>query len=99
MKLVLAVIAEFFLFLLLDVAGGVFYHPFHIETKLTSTQFASRTFFWDGIVFVLLAWMLLLLFGLARKKFAAWAPYITLALALAALTGYFLKVGFRTHNW
>jgi len=99
MKLVLAVIAEFFLFLLLDVVGGVFYHPFHIETTLTPTQSATRSFFWDGILFLFIVWLLLLLFSLARKRFAAWAPQITLSLVLAALAGYFLKLGFVTHNW
>lgn len=99
MKVALAVIAEFLLFLLLDVVGGVFYHPFRIETKLNSTQFATRSFFWDGVIFMLISWLLLLLYSMTRKKLAAWGPHLTGALVLAGLATYFLKVGFVTHNW
>jgi hypothetical protein len=95
MKKLLAIVAEFSLFLLLDVIGGVFYHPFHIETQLSG----ARSFAWDGILFMLLAWLLLLLVGAARKRFAASALPLTIALVLAALAGFFLKVGFATHQW
>jgi hypothetical protein len=95
MKKLLAIVAEFVLFLVLNVIGGVFYHPFHIVTTLSG----SRTFAWDGILFMLLAWLLLLLVGAARKRFAASALPSTIALVLAALAGFFLKVGFATHQW
>lgn len=99
MKRIFAVIAEFFLFLLLNLLGGVFYHPFHIETTLAPTQLATRSFVWDGVLLMLLAWVALVLFAALRKRFAESAPRITIALALAALAGFFLKVGFVTHNW
>ena len=95
MKMFFAIVAEFALFLLLNVLGGVFYHPFHIETLLSG----ARSFAWDGILFMLLAWSLLLLVGAARKRFAASALPATIALALAAIAGFFLKVGFATHQW
>ena len=95
MKKLLITIVEFVLFLVLNVIGGVFYHPFHIETQLTN----ARSFAWDGILFMLLAWSLLLLVGAARKRFAASAAPLTIALLLASLAGFFLKVGFATHQW
>ncbi|MBB5056441.1 glucan phosphoethanolaminetransferase (alkaline phosphatase superfamily) [Granulicella aggregans] len=95
MKMFFAIVAEFALFLLLDVIGGVFYHPFHIETMLSG----ARSFAWDGILFMLLAWSLLLLVGAARKRFAASAVPLSIALVLATATGYVLKVGFATHQW
>jgi hypothetical protein len=95
MKKLLAIVAEFVLFFLLDTIGGVFYHPFHLETSLAG----ARSFAWDGILLMLLVWLLLVLVGAARKRFAASAVPLTIALALAAVAGLLLKVGFVTHNW
>ena len=95
MKKLLVLVAQFVLFLVLNVIGGVFYHPFHIETSLSG----ARSFAWDGILFMLLAWLLLLLVGAARKRFAASAVPSTVALVLAGAAGFLLKVGFATHRW
>jgi hypothetical protein len=95
MKKLLVLIAEFVLFLLLNIIGGVFYHPFHIETALSGV----RSFAWDGILFMLIAWLLLLLVGAVRKRFTASAVPLTIALVLAVLAGFFLKLGFATHQW
>jgi hypothetical protein len=97
MKKLLIFVAGLILFLLLNVIGGVFYHPFHIETALPG----ARSFAWDGILFMLTAWflLLLLLVGAARKRFTASAVPLTMALVLAVLAGFFLKLGFATHQW
>jgi hypothetical protein len=99
MKRVLIGVAEFFFFLLLDVIGGVFYHPFNVETKLAPTLLATRSFVWDGMLLMLAVWLLLLLMSVIRRRLASSALHSTIALALAALVGFFLKVGFITHNW
>lgn len=98
MKAVVVILAEFIFFFLLDLTGGVFYHPFHLETKLQSTLSVSRSFFWDGILLMLSAWLIVLLIGALRKRLSASATHATIALALATTAGLLLKVGFVTHD-
>ena len=96
MKKILAVVAEFCLFLLLNLVGGIFYHPFHLQTQLAATSLGSRSFVWDGVLLMLAAWLILLLIAVARKRLPATATRATIALALAAAAGFLLKVGFMT---
>ena len=99
MKRVLATTAHFLLFLFLDAVGSLFYHPFHIQTSLSGTASAPRSFVWDGIVLMLLVYGLVLLIAVFRKRLRAIAPGSTVAFVFAALAGYLLKFGFITHNW
>lgn len=99
MKTTLALIAQFVLFLVVDAVGGIFYHPFHLQTELPGTALAQRSFAWDGVVLTVVAYALILLIEALRKRLRRAAPWSTLALAFALLAGYLLKLGFVTHNW
>ena len=99
MKRALAIFAQFLLLLCVDAVGSIFYHPFHIQTLLSGTPTAPRSFLWDGVVLMLLVYLLLLVIAALRKRIRFSAPGSTLALGLAVLAGYLLKLGFITHNW
>jgi hypothetical protein len=95
MKKIFVAVAEFLFFLVLDIVGGVFYHPFHVQTLLQ----AARSFVWDGVLFMLIAFLLLLLIAAVRRRLASSVLPLAIALVLAGLAGFLLKVGFVTHNW
>jgi hypothetical protein len=99
MKTTLAVLVQFVLFLVVDAVGSIFYHPFHIQTALPGTPLAPRSFVWDGLMLMALLWLLLLIVDALRKRLRRAGPWSTLALVIAALTGYALKLGFVTRNW
>jgi hypothetical protein len=97
MKTAFALIGQFLLFLLLDAVGGIFYHPFGVQTALAQVNGEARGFAWDGIIFMLLAYVLLLVNAALRKRLPRSAPWTTVALVLAALAGYLMRFGFITH--
>jgi len=99
MRRAFAILAQFLLFLFVDAAGSIFYHPFHIQSSLSGTALAQRSFIWDGVILMLLLYVLFLVIAALRKRFGYAAPASTIALALAALAGYLVKFGFITHNW
>ena len=99
MKRVLAILAQFLLLLFVDAIGSLFYHPFRLETSISTTPAAPRSFIWDGVILMALVYAILLISAALRKRIAASAPGMTLALGLAGLVGYLLKFGFITHNW
>lgn len=99
MKRTVAIFAQFLLLLCVDAAGSIFYHPFHIQTSLSGTPSAARSFIWDGVVLMFLLYGIFLVIAATRKRIGTSAPGSTLALGLAALAGYLLKFGFITHNW
>ena len=99
MKKLLALIVKFILFLILDVVGSLFYHPFHVRTALSGNPLEPRMYVWDGILLMLVAYLLLLLIAVLRRRIATSVRWSTLALLLAAAAGYALKLGFVTQNW
>ena len=99
MKKAIAAIGQFLLFLFVDAVGSLVYHPFHVQTQLAGTPLAPRIFIWDGVILMVLVYVLLLLLQAVRKRIRATALPISLALIFAALAGYLLKLGFVTHNW
>lgn len=96
MKKLLAVIGQFLLFLMLDVCS-LFYHPFHLRTKLAGDPAEPRMYVWDGLIFMLVGYLVLLLIAALRKRIRVSVPWTTLALVLAAAAGF--KLGFVTQNW
>ena len=98
MKKLFAVVGQFILFLIVD-AVGLFYRPFQLRTRLTGSPLEPRMYVWDGLILMLMVYMLLLLVAALRKRIGAWAPWGTLAVVLAAAAGYGLKLGFVTQNW
>lgn len=99
MKRTFYVIAQFFLYLFLDFVGSLFYQPFNIRTALTGTPAAPRTYVWDGIILMAIAYLLVILLAAIRRKLDSTAPWATFALLLAGLAGFVLKFGFLTQNW
>jgi hypothetical protein len=99
MKTTLAVIAQFLLFLFVDAIGGIFYHPFQIQTALPGTALAQHSFAWDGVILTALVYALVLLTEALRKRLRRSAPWSTIAFAFSLLAGCLLKLGFVTHNW
>jgi phosphoglycerol transferase MdoB-like AlkP superfamily enzyme len=99
MKKLLAAIGQFLLFLIVDVVGSLVYHPFHVRTKLAGNPLEPRMYVWDGVLLMLAVYFLLLLIAALRKRVGAWLPWATVALVLAAVAGYGLKLGFVTQNW
>jgi len=99
MKRALSISAQFLLFLLVDGIGSLFYHPFHIQTSLAATSSAPRSFIWDGIVLMALVYAIFLMVAALRKRLNTSALNSTVAMALAAIAGYLLKLGFITRNW
>lgn len=99
MKKALSLIAQFLLFLFVEAIGGIFYHPFGVTTTLQATNTVARQFVWDGLILMFLVYLLLLVVHALRKHLRTSAPISTIALVLAALAGYLLKIGFVTHNW
>lgn len=98
MRNVIVTLLQFILFLLAFLVGSIFYHPFHIETTLPMHDLQTRSFVWDGVVLMLLAYVAVLALEAARKRLKALAIPSTIALLLAALAGYAMKFGFITHS-
>ena len=99
MKRTLSIIGQFLLFFLANFVGSFRYRPFGIETKLSASDLAPRSFQWDGLILMTMLFLIVLLIEVVRKHLRSAAPWSTLALALAALTGYVLRFGFITHKW
>ena len=77
----------FFLFLIVDVAGSLFYQPFHVRTKLAASQMEPRMYVWDGVLLMLALYLAVLLVAAARRRLNDWLPGATVALVLAAGRG------------
>ncbi len=99
MKRTLSIVGQFLLFFFADFAGSFLYHPFGVMTKLSEGDLTGRSFEWDGLIMMLLVYLVVLLIATLRKRFGAAAPWSTLALACAALSGYLLRFGFVTRKW
>jgi len=98
MKKVMAILLQFFLFLLVFALGS-FLAPFHMQTVLAPADGRTRLFLWDGVLLMLLAYVLILLLQLVRKRLGRSLGGISLALILAGLAGWLLKLGFISRDW
>ena len=99
MKKIFAFIAQFVLFLVIDAAGSLVFHPFHVQTALSGNPLAPRSFVWDGLILMTLVFALILVIQALRKRLATSSPWSALAFVLAALAGYLMQFGFVTRNW
>ncbi len=99
MRNVIATLLQFILFLLAFFVGSFVYHPFHVESTLRMRELHTRSFIWDGVLLMLIAYVLVLAIEAARKRLKSQAIPSTIALLLAALAGYALRFGFITHSW
>lgn len=97
MKKALFTILEFLLFLIVFIAGS-FLHPFNLQWGVMVTaNGATRYFVPDGLLLALGLFVLIAAIQLARKHVTA-AALTTVALILAVIAGYAMKLGFITHE-
>jgi hypothetical protein len=100
MKRAIAVLLQFFLFLLVFAVGSFLVHPFHLQSALAPVEGHSRVFLWDGVLLMLLAYLLILLIQVvARRRLGPSAVGSSLALILAGLAGWVMKFGFLSRDW
>lgn len=95
MKRVLFTILQFVLFLLLFAVGS-FLLPLLNVSYITHWANGARGFQWDGVLLMLILFVLILLGEAARKRMHPAAQWTTIALILAAIAGIFMKFGFLT---
>ena len=99
MKKFLSTFLQFFLFLL-TFAIGSFARPFHLSWDLASASSANvhRTFVPDGLLLMVILFVLILIMEALMKRLRTFAPWTTLAFVLAAIVGYAMKLGFITRD-
>lgn len=99
MKIALATLLQFILYLFVFFVGSLLYHPFHVESTLPMRELHTRSFIWDGVLMMLIVYVLVLTIEAASRRLKAQAIPSTIALILASLAGYALRLGFITHSW
>ena len=97
MKIAIATIFQFVLFLIVFGAGSLF-PPFHFEHILIATPGSVRIFVADGLLMMFGLYILILIVEAVRKRLRTSAPWSTLAVLLAALLGLMMKFGFLTRS-
>jgi hypothetical protein len=99
MKKALSFLCQFFLFFATFAAGiviGVF-DPLQLKWFVTHpTPTTTRSFTPDGLILMLLLYLLILGIEAGRKMLRTSGPRTTLALALATIAGFILSFGFKT---
>ncbi len=97
MKKVLSFFAQFLLFLA-AFAGGILigvFDPLHLKWFVTHpTPTSTRYFVPDGILLMLLLYLLILLIHTSRKAVRTSGLLTSVAFALAAICGLLAKFGF-----
>jgi hypothetical protein len=98
MKKFLSTFLQFFLFLL-TFAIGSFAHPFNLRWGLTvTTPTVTRYFVPDGLLLMVILFVLILIMEALMKRLRTFGPWTTLAFVLAAIVGYAMKLGFITRD-
>ena len=94
-KNVFFALLQFVLFGLVFAAGS-FFPPFHMEHVVGTTPDGTRIFIWDGVLMMILLFVVILLIEALRKRIRSAGPWTVLALVLAGIAGYAAKLGFLT---
>src|SRR3984893_2698325 len=97
MKIVILTILKFVVFLIVFGAGSIF-PPFHFEHVLIATPGFTRIFIADGLLLILLLYIVIVLAEVLRKRLRTAAPWTTLAFILAIVFGLMMKFGFLTRS-
>lgn len=84
---------------LVTFAAGSFLHPLGVVRALGSEGLTARLFIWDGVLLMLTLYGLTLGVEALGRRFRDLAPWTTASLALAALFGYLLRLGFVTRDF
>jgi hypothetical protein len=97
MKNAVFTVLQLVLFLIVFLVGSLV-PPFHFEHVLIATPGFTRVFVADGILLMLLLYIVIVLGEVMRKRLRAAAPWTTLALIFAIVFGLMMKFGFATHS-
>ena len=98
MKKFLSIFLQFFLFLL-TFAIGSFAHPFNLHWGLTvTTPTVTRYFVPDGLLLMVILFILILIMEALMKRLRTFAPWTALAFVLAGIVGFAMKLGFITRD-
>jgi uncharacterized BrkB/YihY/UPF0761 family membrane protein len=95
LKKVFFTFLQFVLFLLVAFLGITMQVLHIIPSHLTKFADGIRGFEWDGVYMMLALLILILLIEALRKRIRSAAPWTLLALALAAIAEYAMKLGVR----
>jgi hypothetical protein len=97
MKKFLFTVLQFLLFLIVFGVGS-FFPPFHLEHIIIATPGVTRIFIADGLLLMLLLYIVIVLAEVLRKHLRTAAPWTTLAFILAIVFGLMMKFGFLTRS-
>ena len=95
MKRVLSIVLQFILYLVVFGAGSLLPAFGTLPTWSIPTG-PGRIFVYDGLLLVILVYILILLISAVRKRIAVALPNATIALALAIVLGLIMKFGFKS---
>jgi uncharacterized BrkB/YihY/UPF0761 family membrane protein len=94
-KNLLFTILQFVLFLLAAFAG-ITLPIFHVlPSHITKLADGTRGFEWDGVLLMALLFILILVIEALRKRLRSAVPWTLLALVLAGIAEYAMKLGVR----
>jgi uncharacterized BrkB/YihY/UPF0761 family membrane protein len=94
-KKVFLTLLQFVLFLLVSFVGITLQVLHVLPSHLTKLADGNRGFEWDGVYLMLALFVLILLIEALRKRLRSAAPWTMLALVLAAIAEYAMKLGVR----
>lgn len=95
MKRVLSIVLQFLLYLVVFGAGSLL-PAFGILPTWSLSTGPGRVFVYDGLLLMLLAYLLILLIAAARKRLPITLPNASIALVLALLLGLLMKFGLKS---
>jgi hypothetical protein len=95
MKRVLSAVFQFILYLVVFGIGSLLPGANLLPTWSIPTG-PGRVFVYDGLLFMLLVYVVILLIAAARKRIAIAFPNATMALILALIIGLIMKFGFKS---
>jgi hypothetical protein len=96
MKKTISVVLQTILLLLANMAGLIL-QPFH-KTQIIASNVpgVTHTFVWDGILSMLVIYVLIVIVEAARKRLPSSAIWSTVALIVALIVGRIAGCGFKT---
>jgi hypothetical protein len=95
MKRVLFVFLQFILYIVVFGVGSLL-PAFHILPTWSISIGPGRVFVYDGLLLMLLVYVLTLLIAAARKRIYRTLPNSSIALVLALILGLLMKFGFKS---
>jgi hypothetical protein len=95
MKRVLSILFQFLLYLVVFGVGSLLPGANVLPTWSISTG-PGRLFVYDGLLLMLLVYLVMLLIAAARKRLPLALPNATIAMVLALVIGLLMKFGFKS---